>query len=305
MVLHGIGFEAGDLVLVSGVEHNAVMRPLKQLEKVRSIRLEQMPYVPGSIVDLKQLEELVSKRRPRLCAFLEASNLTGEMLDLESVSEILHKYDVPLLVDAAQSAGVFQSKISSLSALRYWCASGHKGLLGMAGVGLLYVHPELDLEPLVFGGTGSRSEEMSMPSAYPDHLEAGTMPAPAIVSLGAGLEFIQKTGTEVIAKHEIDLASELLDWLSAKPEFNVVGASAKKRIPVVSFEIKGMDSARVAELLDRDYGICVRAGLHCASSAHRSLGTVERGLLRASFSYFNKKEELEQLKTALSNISAL
>ena len=304
MVLQGIGFKSGDLVIVSGIEHNAVMRPLKNLEQTHGIQVKALRYCPGSILCLKELEELLKKRKPRLCVFMEASNVTGEILDLQAVSEMLAVHEVPLLVDAAQSAGVFHRRISELHALKYWCASGHKGLFGMAGVGLLYVRSDEVLEPLVFGGTGSRSEELNMPSAYPDHLEAGTMPGPAIVSLSAGLDFIQELGAEKIAEHELELCSKFVEWMSARKEFRFYGQNSARRIPLVSFEIAGMDSGRVAELLDREYEICVRAGLHCASSAHRSLGTVERGLIRASFSYFNNADELRIFTDVLAKIAS-
>ncbi|MBX9722647.1 MAG: aminotransferase class V-fold PLP-dependent enzyme [Candidatus Obscuribacterales bacterium] len=301
MVLRGIGLKAGDTVLVSALEHNAVMRPLQQMKTEKGISVECIPYKPGRILDLQDLSDALERLKPKLCVFMEASNVSGEILDLSAVSNLCSAAAVPLLVDAAQSAGAFQSKLNA-SSPTFWCTSGHKGLFGMAGVGLLYVHPSFDLEPFVYGGTGSHSELFEMPLAYPDRLEPGTMPAPAIAALSAGLDFIESSGIEKIVAHESSLCRKFLGWLKDRERFEVILPDLEKRLPLISFKLQDKDPAMLAELLDRDYGICTRAGLHCASSAHKVLGSIKTGLLRISFGYFNTESELKILCDALEHI---
>ena len=304
MVLRGLAWKAGDKVLVSALEHNAVMRALHKLKIERGIEIIRLPYFPGEIFCLEELDRRIKKERPALCAFLEASNVTGEMLDLASVSTLCRRYETPLLVDAAQSAGLMPAKLTTLK-IDYWCTSGHKGLFGVPGAGLLYVDPDRNIEPLVYGGTGSHSQELAMPQAFPDRLEAGTLAGPAILGLAAGVDFLKKTGVDKIFEHEMKLCQCFLDWLAERNAFRVVGLQARRRAALVSFAIKELDSNFVAELLDRDYGICVRSGLHCSAAAHESLNTLESGLVRVSFSYLNKPEELKSLCKALEHIAGI
>ncbi len=308
MALRGFPFEPGDLVLVSALEHNALMRPLRLLEQTKGIEVQALPYAEAGIIDLDLLESTVRKRRPRLCAFLEASNVTGEILDIAAVSELCRRYELPLLIDAAQSAGVFHEKPNS-NWISFWSAPAHKGLMGIPGLGLLYVHESMNLEPLVCGGTGSKSEKLEMPDFYPDRLEAGTMPVQAVAALAAGLDFLQETGLEKIKEHEAKLCKLFLNHLKTLAEkgleLELFAGVAEKRCSLLSFRVKGNDPAEMAELLDRDYGICVRAGLHCAALAHQSLGTQNTGLLRVSFGYFNTESELEILCDAISEITKM
>ncbi|MBX9689129.1 MAG: aminotransferase class V-fold PLP-dependent enzyme [Candidatus Obscuribacterales bacterium] len=301
-VLKGLSFQSGDTVLVSSLEHNALMRPLHQLVERHAIRVLKVPYSPGEILSLELLSEILKREKPRLCAFLEASNLTGEFLDLPSVAELCFRHNVPLLIDAAQSAGTVKSNLS-MPGLSYWTASGHKGFFGQPGLGLLYVSPEApELESLISGGTGSRSENLEMPAAYPDHLEAGSMSASAVAALGAGLAYLNENGIEALHEKALNLRRQFLTFLSGRSGFNVFSPQSKMNAALVAFEIQGLDSALVADLLDRDYGICVRAGLHCALAAHQSLGSSRRGLLRASFSCFNTEAELQIFCAALDAI---
>lgn len=303
MVLNGIGLRKNDTVLVSALEHNSVMRTLHRLQKTVGINVIALPYTPGSIINRTDLDTYLSRGKVRLCAFTGASNVTGEILRLEEVARICNDFHVPLLVDAAQTAGYLKTDLS-LPGITYWCTSGHKGLLGAPGLGLLYVKPGFELAPFVCGGTGSKSEQFEMPEALPDRLEPGTMSAPLIAALGAGVRFLQTTGLETVKAHEIGLTSELLKWLLAKEQFRVVGDPESARVPLVSFEIKGMDSGLLADLLDREYGICTRAGLHCSAAAHKTLGTTKAGLVRVSFGYFNTRDDLQMLLNALEHISS-
>ena len=212
---------------------------------------------------------------------------------------------MPLLVDAAQTAGIRRSACS-LDGISFWAASAHKGLLGPPGVGVLYVHEGMQLTPLVSGGTGSASESLDPPEAYPDHLEAGTAPVPAIVGLGAGLEFINKIGAEKVLQHELGLTDSLVEWIDSKPGIKRYGApNPRRRLPTVAFGLQALGADRLADLLDAEYGIAVRAGLHCAAMAHTALRTTKGGLVRASVGYFNTSDDIQILCEALERLGGL
>lgn len=301
LVLLRFPFAKGDRVLVSSLEHNAVMRTLDQLRREKGIVVEQVPYKDGSILDLAVLKKTFDEEKPRFCVFLEASNVTGELLDLKSIAGLCHDAKVPLLVDAAQSAGVFNQPLN-LDGISFWSAPAHKGFYGMPGLGLLYVSAEMELTPLISGGTGSFSEGLEMPPAYPDRLEPGTLSAPAIAALSAGCDFILEKGREQLSAHELALCSSLIGFLSSDARVRVYSAKAQSRVGLVSFAVDGIDAGRIAEILDRDFGICVRAGLHCAASAHRVLGSSTGGLVRVSFSAFNTEAELGVFFNAMEKI---
>ncbi len=304
MALKGFKWLDGDVVVTSALEHNSVMRPLKQLESQRGIRIISMPYIPGKMVDASQLDKTLKEARPRLCVFAHASNVTGDVLDLEAVAQVCRANHIPLMIDAAQAAGVRPADISRL-AIALWCAPGHKGLLGPPGVGLLYVSPEISIDPLVAGGTGSASEQLSMPEVYPDHLESGTLPGPAIAGLGAGVDWLEKASYKKIAEHEAALARHFLNWAGRHERIAVFGpaATVEDRTGIVSFQVKGVTPDRVADLLDSKFGIAVRPGLHCAALAHKTLGTVATGLVRASFGPFNTEAEVDELCNSLRQIA--
>lgn len=303
MALKGLKWKEGDLVITSSLEHNSVMRPLKQLELCYGIKVLSLRYAHGG-VDLTELAEAVKTARPRLCVISQASNLTGDVLPVEKVAAICRGHGVILMVDAAQSAGVQALSLSELP-LGIWCASGHKSLMGPPGVGLLYIAPELDLEPLVSGGTGSESEALSMPGSFPDRLESGTMPGPAIAGLAAGVDWLAANGPAKVAEHERRLSRLFLERMQGQQSFEIFGppASAPVRSGIVAFRLRHMTADRVADLLDSEFDIAVRAGLHCAALAHKALGTLDSGLVRASFGPFNTESDVDSLCYALEQIS--
>jgi cysteine desulfurase family protein len=304
MALKGINVQPGDAVVVSAMEHNAVMRPLNQLAKQRGISLVTVPYARKGIVDLHALIKTLLEIKPKLCVFSEASNVTGELIDLKAIAAICGAHKVPLMVDAAQTAGRSSASIDDYK-ISIWCASGHKGLFGLPGVGLLYVAPEIELEPLVAGGTGSRSDEFEMPTAYPDRLEAGTSPGPAIAALSASVDWLRRTGVNNVVEKEQALTNQFLQWAWQSNAVRVYGnRSEAPGIAVVAFDIPGLSCDRVAEILDSQYGIAVRTGLHCAPAAHMALGTLQTGLVRASFSCFNTEQDVFALCRALETIAS-
>lgn len=302
MVLKGMRLTAGDIVLVTALEHNSVMRPLAQLA-ASGVQARVLPYAPGEIVARESLIGAIAECKPKLMVLCEGSNVTGEVADLRGIAEICAARGVPLLVDAAQTAGR-ESNVLATPGITFWAAPAHKSFYGISGLGLLYVSQSADLEPLVSGGTGSQSELSAIPSAYPDHLEAGTLPVVAIGALAAGVRFIRETSPEKIRAHESALLTAFIDWAGANPAIELFGdTTAANHLPLVSFRVRGMSCDRVADLLDTEYGIAVRAGLHCCSAAHRALGTIDHGTVRASFGYFNSSMHVEQLCSALDKLA--
>lgn len=300
----GFALKEGDVVVTAPLEHNAVMRPLRQLEDFPGIKVHTLAYQPVGVISVDELSAVLAELGPKLCVMAEASNVTGELIDLAAVAEVCRGAGVPLLVDAAQSAGWTSHQLDGLG-VSLWCASGHKGLFGPPGVGLLYVSPEVEVEPLIAGGTGSRSEQLEMPEHYPDRLEAGTLPGPAIAGLGAGVAWLEQTGLERVRSHERNLVERFVSWAQSSGSVEVYGPGpGGNRTGIVAFKVKGVSPDRVADRLDRDWGIAVRAGLHCAAQAHKALGTLATGLVRASFGYFNTVDEVDELCCALETISA-
>jgi cysteine desulfurase / selenocysteine lyase len=310
MVLRGVGLKEHDCVVVSALEHNAVMRTLHELRKLLKLKIQVVPYAERGIVGSSELTKILDDERPALCVFTEASNVTGERLCVESVAAICASRSVPLLIDAAQTAGL-EANCLRYPGVKYWAASAHKGLFGSPGAGLLYLRDGDTLAPLVFGGTGSKSEQLEMPPELPDRLEPGTSAGPAIAALGAGVEFISKTGAENIARHEAALAAAFRQWCFSRDWLRVAGNSYRNNhqpsfsetVAVVSFDLERMSADRVADLLNTQFNIAVRPGLHCAFKAHQVLGSVEQGLVRVSFGFYNTLEEVEQLCRALEKIA--
>ncbi len=293
---------AGDIVIVSTLEHNSVMRPLEQLRDTLGVTIVGCP------VDEKfepHLRALVEKHSPKLVALTWAGNVTGEVLPIPSVADYLEERNIPLLVDAAQTAGKIKPDLTENSGISFYCASGHKGLMGPPGVGLLYVSPKYSLVPLIAGGTGSRSENLDMPTAFPDRLEAGTLPGPAIAALSAGVDWLKKKGPEKILNDELALKDRFLSFAASHGQLTVYGHKPGMRsLPTVSFSMAGLSPSSVADELDTEYGIAVRSGLHCSATTHQSLGTVKNGLVRVSFGAFNRPEEVDVLCAALEKIAS-
>lgn len=311
-VLQGLQLKPGDCVVTSALEHNAVMRILTQFEQSMDLKIVVAPYAQTGTVDPSTLAEILDAEKPRLCVFAEASNVTGERIPLESIAEICAARQVKLLVDAAQTAGSEENCLR-YSGITYWAAPGHKGLMGAPGAGVLFVREGEELAPLIGGGTGSSSETLSMPPAYPDHLEPGTLAGPAIAALGAGVDFVRKTGASAIAEHEHLLANAFREWCFSKTWLKVAGNTFGNRrkaapfecAPVVSIAHERLSPDRIADILNREDSIAVRPGLHCAARAHETLGTSKQGLLRISFGFFNTHDELSALCHALERINSL
>lgn len=291
--------EKGDHVIATPLEHNSVLRPLERLKKLGVISYDVCPLTQGGNVCAEDIKALL-RENTKLVVVTAASNVTGAMPPLTEIRAALPE-NVLFLCDGAQGGGHITLKMQSIG-LDGLALAGHKGLFAMQGGGALLLSERVRLKPLLYGGTGSESFSLDMPDFYPDLLEAGTLSYPAVVSL---LE-----GTRYYVMHEKEIAAATLAYTAVFLQglSKIPGCKAYSRpnaCGVVSFALEGMQSEEVSALLSERYGIAVRGGLHCAPLAHRALGTEENGLVRVSFSHFNKKWEIGRLLTALSEISAI
>lgn len=288
----------GDEVLLSPFEHNAVMRPLTLLEKAGSITLRYFKSDGSGRIDPDQVDQCVSGKTA-LCILCHASNVTGVIQPAREIAEKLLSYGIPLLLDAAQTAGTEDLKPIRAAMI---AMPGHKGLLGPMGVGALYVHPALTLHPFRTGGTGSLSESAEQPQMMPDLLESGTPPLPAIAGLLQGVRFAMRH-EGAIAQYEQALLAQLHEGLRKIPGVTVYGSSLHTpRTAVCAFNIGDMESGQAADRLSQ-LGFATRGGLHCAPMMHKYLGTLDRGAVRASLGPFNTEDEVDRFLRAVHGIS--
>lgn len=297
VVLRG-WLRSGDRVLMSSMEHNSVARPLKSLE-LTGVCVEEIPCGVEGTLDLDRMKQCMDPP-PRLVVLTHASNVNGALLPVVEASQICSAHDVPLLLDAAQTAGLQPIDVQSLN-LGMLACSGHKALLGPPGVGILYVRPDLDVLPLMQGGTGSRSEELSHPETCPDRFESGTGNLPGVAGLAAGLKFILERGQEKILAHELHLAAILERELARIPGVRVLMPS-RRGTGVVSFTVEGFNPSDIGFILDEAFDIAVRTGLHCAPLAHRTLSTLPEGTVRVSPGYGTMEADIRILVEAMSTI---
>lgn len=301
MVIKGL-LKAGDHVLVSSMEHNAVMRPLTQLLD-KGITFDTIPCDSTGSIQMDSIEPLI---RPNTVALIinHASNVCGTIQPLESIGPICKAHNLQFIVDAAQTAGVIpiDVKVCHIDAL---CFTGHKGLLGPQGIGGIILTKEMaqNLTPLIAGGTGSFSHLETLPTHMPDAFESGTLNLPGIIGLNEGLAYIESQGMENIHNHELALTQAFLEGLQSIDVVNIVGKQdIQDRTAVVSITIDSMDPASIAYELESTYHIMTRVGLHCAPRAHQTLGTYPEGTVRFSFGYANTHEDVESALSALHRI---
>ena len=301
IVIKGL-LKAGDHVLVSSMEHNAVMRPLTQLLD-KDITFDTIPCDSTGYIQMESIEPLI---RPNTVALIinHASNVCGSIQPLESIGPICKAHNLQFIVDAAQTAGVIPIDVKAyhIDAL---CFTGHKGLLGPQGIGGIILTKEMaqTLVPLIAGGTGSFSHLETMPTHMPDAFEAGTLNLPGIMGLNEGLSYIESQGMENIHNHELGLTQAFLEGLQSIDGINIVGKqNIQTRTAVVSITIDGMDPANIAYKLESTYHIMTRVGLHCAPRAHQTLGTYPEGTVRFSFGYANTHKDVKSALSALHRI---
>jgi cysteine desulfurase family protein len=293
----------GDHCITSGMEHNSVMRPLRALE-ASGVKLEVVGCSASDGLDPADIERAI-KPYTRAIYLTHASNVTGLVMPVAEVGCIARNRGIIFIVDAAQTAGAIPIDVIGMG-IDILAFTGHKSLFGPQGTGGLYIRKGLEkmVSPIMFGGTGSRSEYEQQPDFMPDMFESGTPNAIGIAGLCAGTQFIEKTGIDAIREKERSLASHFITELNKIKGATVYGAQAiSERIAVVSFNLENVSPSEVSLILDEKYGIMSRPGLHCAPQAHRTIGTFPAGTLRFSFGYFNTEEEIEYSLRALYEIS--
>jgi cysteine desulfurase family protein len=291
----------GDHVLTSGMEHNAMIRPLRALTAF-GVEYTAAPCNQRGELDPGDLERALQPNT-RLIALNHASNVTGTLLPIAEAGLLARRHGLVFLVDASQTAGIFPIDVEALN-IDLLAFPGHKGLYGPPGTGGLYIREGISLTPLRYGGTGSQSESEEQPEIMPEMFECGTVNTVGIAGLGAGVEFLLQEGLGRVREHEAALLEQLRSGLAAIPGMIIYGPGRQPQAPVLSVNIGGNDSGEVAFLLDRIYQIGVRAGLHCAALAHRTLGTTKQGTVRFGISYFNTDAEIRQAIEAMSGLSS-
>ena len=291
----------GDHVLYSSLEHNAVWRPIKALEK-KGVSCDSFMVNAKGEIDLDDLKTKI-RANTKLIVCIHGSNVLGCILDIAAIGAIAKKHNICFLVDAAQTAGalpIYPEKMG-IDLLAF---PGHKGLYGPMGIGGLYVREGLSLATLQEGGTGSNSLEPEQPEMMPDRLESGTVNTPGIAGLGAGIGFLDAISLEKILCHEQMLTKYLYEELAQIPNVILYGPEGNEnRLLVVSFNIAGKDSNEVGWALGQDYDISVRAGYHCAPLAHKTMGTLEQGAVRISFGIYNQPWEVEKCIAAIHKLA--
>jgi cysteine desulfurase family protein len=293
----------GDRCITSSMEHNSVMRPLRALE-LSGIKLDVVGCSASGGLDPAHVERAI-KADTRAIYLTHASNVTGTIMPIAEVGRIAKSCGIIFCVDAAQTTGASPIDVTGMG-IDILAFTGHKSLFGPQGTGGLYIRKGLEkmISPIMFGGTGSRSEYEQQPDFMPDRFEAGTPNTIGIAGLSAGIEFIEKIGIDVIKEKEKHLASYFIDELKKIKGAAVYGIEAlSDRIAVVSFNLGSLSPSEASLILDEKYSIMNRPGLHCAPQAHRTIGTFPTGTLRFSFGYFNTEDEVEYGLKALYEIS--
>jgi cysteine desulfurase family protein len=287
----------GDHVITSAMEHNSVMRPLRALAAsgCGPIELTVLPCSAGGFLDPDQIERAI---RPSTVMIVlnHGSNVCGSLLPVREAGAIAREHGCLLLVDAAQTAGALPIDVQD-DKIDLLAFTGHKALGGPMGTGGLLIGERLDLErfePLKRGGTGSRSEREEQPDFLPDMCESGTANAVGLAGLAAGVEWVQQQGVESIRRDEADLCQHLIDGLSTIPGVTIYGGlDAARQMPTVAFNIAGSQPSDVGLMLDDEYDIMCRVGLHCAPAAHKTLGTFPVGSVRFGLGAFTTRHQLD------------
>ena len=291
----------GDHVITTALEHNSVLRPLYELED----RGVELTILPADSRGNLQYEDFESEIRSNTKAIIttHGSNLTGNLLDISVIGSIARKHGLLYIVDASQTAGVFDIDVQGMQ-IDILCFTGHKGLLGPQGTGGIYVREGVDISPLLSGGSGVQTYLRRHPPQMPTVLEAGTLNSHGIAGLGAAAKYLQNIGLDVIRAKEQALTAAFYKAVREIPGITVYGDfSSFHRCPIVALNIRNYDSGEVSDALSREYDIATRPGAHCAPLMHRALGTVEQGAVRFSFSHYNTMDEIKIAVSALRGLA--
>jgi cysteine desulfurase family protein len=289
----------GSHVISSRLEHNSVLRPLHYFREQRIIQLALLPFGKQGFIDPEDVNKAINPKT-RFVILTHGSNVLGTIQPVEKIGEICRERRVPLLLDVTQTAGILPIDMRKwgVSAVAF---TGHKSLLGPTGIGGLVLSRELDVRTTRFGGTGLDSRSLNHSQSYPERLEAGTINLLGVIGLSSGIRYLEKQGLDKIYAHEMFLIRRLRDGLSSlRKVWLYCAQTLENHLPLLLCNIQGMDPEQVSTILDGDFGIATRAGLHCAPLAHEDLGTSPKGGVRFSLGPFNTDEEIDEVLEAMT-----
>ena len=291
----------GDHVITTALEHNSVLRPLYELEE-KGVALTIIPSDPQGRIRYEAFEAAI-RPNTRAIVCTHGSNLTGNLVDIRRVGRIARDHGLLFVVDASQTAGVFDIDVQDMH-IDILCFTGHKGLLGPQGTGGLYVREGITVRPLLSGGSGVQTYSRTHPAQMPTALEAGTLNTHGLAGLRAAVSYLQETGLDAIRRTEQALMWEFYRQVRQIPGITVYGDfSQPERCPIVTLNVRDYDSSEVSDALAIHYGIATRPGAHCAPLMHQALGTVEQGAVRFSFCHYNTMEEINTAVSALRELA--
>ena len=298
LAIKGI-LKPGDHVVTTAMEHNSVLRPLKEL---KGIRVTVVPADKEGCILARDVETALSPST-KLVICTHSSNVTGTILPINEIGRLCRKKGILFMTDASQSAGVIPIDIQAQN-IDILACPGHKSLFGPPGTGFLYLRPGIELVPLKEGGTGTDSASLYQPRYFPEGYEAGTVNGPGIIGLREGIKFIEGLGMDTIQQWERHIIEMLSDGLGNMPNIQIYGPSdPSKKTAILTFNIKGIDCETAAHELNHRFGIAVRAGYHCAPLAHKAIGTYGIGAVRMSPGIFNTEEDVRKTLAALQKLS--
>lgn len=295
--------ETGDHVITTSMEHNSVMRPLRYLEEERDITVDVVQCSPQGLLDPDDVRRNITDKT-KLIITTAKSNAFGTVMPFRDVGRIAHDHGIPYCVDAAQALGVIPINVET-DFIDMLAFSGHKGIMGPQGIGCFYVREGIDPAPIKRGGTGSNSREEIHPDFMPDIYESGTPNLIGIAGLGAAVRFILRETVAAVCSRARELSSCMYEAAREIDALTLYGPlSADVQMTVLPFNMKGRAASEIGDILNRDYGIASRCGLHCAPSAHKTAGTFPDGCVRISTGFFNTQEDIDVLCMALREITA-
>ena len=292
---------SGDHAITTALEHNSVLRPLYDLQS-KGMELSIVDCDENGNIDYNDFEKLI-KENTKVIVCTHASNLVGNVLDVKKIGSIAKKHNLIFIVDASQSAGVFEIDMQDMN-IDILCFTGHKGLLGPQGTGGICVREGIDVRPLKVGGSGVNTFSKEQPVEMPTHLEAGTLNGHAIAGLNAALDYLKEEGIDNIQKREEELMFRFYNGIKDIKDIKIFGNFENKRAAIVTFNVGDIDSAAFSDELSFAYDISTRAGAHCAPLMHKAMNTVEQGAVRFSFSHYNTEEEIDTAIKAVKEIAA-
>ncbi len=291
----------GDNVVVTNLEHNAVLRPLWGLKRSRNITVAVVNANSRGEINPDDLAKAITPKT-RLVACVHASNVLGTIQPIHEIARRTRELGIPLLVDGSQTAGAYPVNVEELG-VDMFAFTGHKSLLGPTGTGGLIVRAGLDLVPLREGGNGTHSDSLEQPTTWPERYESGTPNIFGLAGLLAGVEYVQRTGVEALHAHEVNLNRTLMEQLKQIDGVTVHGPEAEAKVAITSISFKMLDAAEVGQMLGKKFGVMVRTGLHCSPLIHQTIGTKDQGTVRFSIGWSNTLDDVHRAVQAVREIA--